>query len=430
MLSPNPLDFAKTFPFHIVISNDQHMLIKQVGGSLHDLYPDIKAGDFLREHFDIERPKRNPTIQDIHLSIKTTFLLRHKHTSLSFRYQVLGNEDAFLFFVGSPIVNSVGEFEKYGLKLSHFSPHDVLPDFLMVIEPKELYLKDIQSLAKRLQESRDHLVESNQQLLNKNEELAEARTMADLRNQQLIELNKSLEQTQAQLIQSEKLASIGGLAAGIAHELNQPLGVISLQAELAIEKYKVNPHENHEAALQQIMKQVQRATAIIDHLKLFGRDAEDLPKTPCQVNQLIDAVLTLFREPLRLRNITLQVHYETELPPVLCNEIQIEQVLTNLLSNARDALEQTSDKRIDVACSYENGQIIISVCDNGEGIPHELKGRIFDPFYTTKDVGKGTGLGLSVCYSIIKDHHGEIRVNSEPGKGSNFAVILPSANTV
>lgn len=428
MLCPNAGEFSKAFPFHIVIANNDAMTIQQIGPSLRALYPDIDISDPLDQHFSIERPKKKPSLDDLRIAIKTTFILKHHTSSLAFRYQLLAEQDALLFFVGSPIMNSIQEFERFGLKLSHFAPHDALPDFLMVIEPKDLYLKDIQNLANRLQESRDTLVNINNKLLSKNAELAEARTLADQKNQQLIELNQSLKETQAQLIQSEKLASIGGLAAGIAHELNQPLGIISLQSELSLEQHKLGTHQHLSKALQQILHQVQRATTIINHLKLFGRDAMDLPKTPCHISRLIDAVLTLLREPLRLNNITLNVYCEDTLPAILCNEIQIEQVLTNLLSNAKDALEHSPDKRIEIHCQQQDQQVVISIEDTGEGIPDEVKHRVFDPFYTTKEVGKGTGLGLSICYSIIQDHQGEIQMDSTAGQGSRVTVTLPIAN--
>lgn len=423
VVCPSAQGFFYAFPFHLVVN--ESLCIVQLGTSLREVCKEIGIGDLFTQHFEVERPRLSSSIANFHISEKTTYILRYKTSGILFRYQVLSDQGSLMFFVGSPVLSSAAQFGEFGLTLSNFAPHDALPDFLMVMEPKDLYLRDIKNLADSLKESRDALIKTNKILLEKNQELDQSKQTADEKNVQLAQLNKTLKETQAQLIQSEKLASIGGLAAGIAHELNQPLGVISLQAELSLVQLKDGHMQNIDQSLHQILNQVERATKIIDHLRIFGRDAWDVPKEPCDLTQLIADSLTLFREPFRLNNITLVEDLEKDVPPIKCNVIQLEQVITNLLSNAKDAVECSKEKLIVIRARRVADSVVIEVEDSGSGIPSKVQEKIFDPFYTTKEVGKGTGLGLSICYSIIKDHKGTLNVDSTIGKGARFVLTLP-----
>lgn len=238
--------------------------------------------------------------------------------------------------------------------------------------------------------------------------------------------NKQLVDTQDQLIQSSKLASIGGISAGLAHELNQPLGVIKLDAQLSEKILNDDNFDKNKviSKLESIIKQVERVSKIINHLKIFSRQGEQKTEE-VDVNWLIDESLVMLAQSLKISGIRLNTELKDDLPPVLCDYIQIEQVLTNLLTNARDALEGEEEKRIIVRSYVRENRLYIDVEDTGCGMPKSVIEKVFDPFFTTKDVGKGMGLGMSISYGIIKDHGGKLYIVSAPGKGTRFTMSLP-----
>jgi C4-dicarboxylate-specific signal transduction histidine kinase len=176
--------------------------------------------------------------------------------------------------------------------------------------------------------------------------------------------------------------------------------------------------------LHSAMQQVRKATEIISHLRTFGR-AASVSRESLAIAQVVMRSISLMREQLRLRQIEVNLHFPLEEIYVLGNAIQLEQVFINLLTNARDALANTSEKVITITCEVHDQLVEISVRDTGPGIPPGLEQRIFDPFFTTKDVGTGTGLGLSITYGIIKEHQGAILVENRPGEGALFLIQLP-----
>ncbi len=237
---------------------------------------------------------------------------------------------------------------------------------------------------------------------------------------------QELREKQAQLVQSAKLASIGELATGVAHEINNPLNNISLCAGNLIDALQGDTlsREAFLSELQLIMTQVQKAALIVDHLRGFGRVATR-QHTAIRVNDVVRSSLSLMREQLRLRDIEIVMQLAPDDPLVEANALQLEQVILNLMTNARDAVSVTATKIITIATALEETWVSIRVADTGIGMSDDVKARIFDPFFTTKDVGKGTGLGLSLSYGIIKDHQGGIAVESRPGQGSTFMIYLP-----
>ena len=248
-------------------------------------------------------------------------------------------------------------------------------------------------------------------------------------NQQLTIMNEQLINTQGQLLQSAKLASIGEISAGLAHELNQPLGTIKLSAEFAhelMEESEVNALQVIRK-LEKIIGQVDRAAKIINHLKIFSRQGEhEFSQT--DINWIIEESFILLAETLKMASISVTLELASDLPKVNCNYIQIEQVLTNLVTNARDAMDESIGKRLIVRSYIGGDNICVDVEDEGKGMSDSLMTKIFDPFFTTKIVGKGTGLGMSISYGIVKDHGGTLNVSSEEGKGSCFTMSLPQIN--
>ena len=239
---------------------------------------------------------------------------------------------------------------------------------------------------------------------------------------------RELRDKQEQLVQAGKLATLGELTTGVAHELNNPLNNIGLFVGNAVDLIELAVTEKGQIVreLGHAMQQVSKATEIISHLRTFGR-AAPVSREPISLRQVIERALSLMREQLRLREIEVTVDLGPEEPVVLGNAIQLEQVFINLLTNARDAVAEAPRKAIRIACSTGSGAVDVSLADSGHGIPPGLERRIFDPFFTTKEVGKGTGLGLSITYGIINEHGGTISVVSPPGEGATFLIHLPLA---
>jgi len=240
---------------------------------------------------------------------------------------------------------------------------------------------------------------------------------------------KEKQALEAQLRQSQKIKSIGTLASGVAHEINNPLTGMINYADLIAERVS---DEQLRKFAQGIIKEGNRVAEIIKSLLYFSRQ-EKQSHSPARMEDIINASLTLIGAVLRKDQITVEKEIVPDLPQVRCRSQQIEQVIINLLTNARDALNQRyegyhEDKliRILVQPFEEDGiqWIRTTVEDHGMGISADVIDRIFDPFFTTKSRTEGTGLGLSVSYGIVKDHHGELTVESEPGKDTRFYLDL------
>lgn len=229
---------------------------------------------------------------------------------------------------------------------------------------------------------------------------------------------------EVQILQSGKLAAIGELAAGVAHELNNPLTAILGNSQLLLRKAR--EQEDTYPLLEDIYECGRRCKNIIQNLLTFSRQDEYLFEK-FSVNEAVETVLSLIGYQFRQQQISLSLQLDESLPLVEGNSQQIEQVIINLLINARDALFECENeaKRITISTSFDDQFVCLAIEDNGIGIPEELHHEIFHPFFTTKQVTRGTGLGLSVSHGIIESHQGKIELESEVGKGSTFTVKLP-----
>ncbi|MDI4665822.1 hypothetical protein K9U40_16045 [Xanthobacter autotrophicus] len=239
------------------------------------------------------------------------------------------------------------------------------------------------------------------------------------------------------LYQMSKLASLGEVATGLAHEINQPLGVIRLAAANALTGMRMGLPEGHLASkLDRIMQQTARMSRIIDHMRIFGRVSEEQFQ-PSRPSDAVDGALQVVGAHFRLDEIEVETVFEADLPEVLCRQDQLEQVIINLLQNARDAINERRARtgehvagHIVVRVEQADGPgapdaVMIEVADNGGGIPDKVAERIFQPFFTTKPPGKGTGLGLSVSFGIVRDHGGSLSVRNGP-EGAIFTIRLPA----
>ena len=242
---------------------------------------------------------------------------------------------------------------------------------------------------------------------------------------------QELREKQVQLVQSAKLASLGELTTGVAHELNNPLNNINLIVGNLIDQVHAQSVEREGllVPLKVAMAQVLKASTIINHLRAFGRMAPT-EREPVLVNEVLTSAVELMQEQLRLRMIELTASWSPANPIVRGNRIQLEQVFLNLLTNARDAVDSSPKKSIWLSSVVQGDMVKIVFHDSGMGISAEHQSRIFDPFFTTKPVGEGTGLGLSISYGIITEHQGQIFVESHPGDGATFTIQLPLLNVV
>ena len=232
---------------------------------------------------------------------------------------------------------------------------------------------------------------------------------------------ESLRQTQEQLLQSEKMAAIGQLISGVAHELNNPLTAILGYSQLL--KSDEFSSGRGSAYVDKLYKQAQRTHRIVQSLLSFSRQHKP-ERTPVQLNQILDDTLTLREYDLKLNNITVHRQFDSHLPSTGGDFHQLQQVFLNILNNAVDAVnEKDGPREIWIRTERANNRVQVSVTDSGKGVKEP--NRIFDPFYTTKPVGKGTGLGLSICYGIVKEHGGEIHVRNSAPRGATFEVVLP-----
>ncbi|MEW6671206.1 MAG: ATP-binding protein [Thermodesulfobacteriota bacterium] len=245
-------------------------------------------------------------------------------------------------------------------------------------------------------------------------------------------------ETEQQLIQAGKMATLGEMATGVAHELNQPLSVIKTASSFCIKKIQKNEEIADKTLFTMLNKidgNVDRATKIITHMRQFARKT-DMNLVKVQINDILQRAFEIFSQQLKLRGIEVAWHLAPDLPLVTGDPDRLEQVFINLILNAREAMEEKSasmaaesiEKRITLKTAANGEKVTAEVCDTGIGIPKAVADKIFEPFFTTKEVGKGTGLGLSISYGIVKDCGGTIRVKSESGQGACFIITFPLPN--
>ncbi len=239
-------------------------------------------------------------------------------------------------------------------------------------------------------------------------------------------LHEEVVQAQAQLLQSSKLAAVGQLAAGVAHELNTPLCVSLVALEMLRMYIEMGQLEEVEEQLTAAETAGNRCKDIIAKLLYYARDSAS-GKSEADLNEVVRDTLELLGRQLTLDGVRIEPHLAPTLPRVRVNPNEIQQAITNLLINARDAVLQGSERLVTIATESDDKSVRVIVTDRGPGMPPEVLGRVFEPFFTTKEVGKGTGLGLSVSREILTRHGGDLTAESAPGKGSRFVLRLPPA---
>jgi len=253
------------------------------------------------------------------------------------------------------------------------------------------------------------------------------------------DITESIEK-ETQLIQAGKMSTLGQMASGIAHEINQPLNVIQVCADFFIKMVKKGeriPDEDLKTLANDINSNVQRASGIIKHMRDFARQS-DVVRHKVNINAPIEDVFKVMGHQLKMHRVEVVYEPDPDMPDIMADHNRLEQVFVNLVANAIDAMEEKAgqsdgedvEKQLTVKSFFENGFVTVTVSDTGTGMAPEVMNKIFEPFFTTKEVGKGTGLGVSISYGIVKDCGGVIEIESEVGKGTQFKLKFPALNSV
>ena len=229
---------------------------------------------------------------------------------------------------------------------------------------------------------------------------------------------------QNKMIEMNKMASLGEMSAGIGHELSQPLGTILLKCQMLPKIIDKREYEKSLQMIEDIRLQAIRAKEIMDSLRVISRDAKPEDRTSLDLSEAVRNAEVLIKDDLMMSKVKVQKEL-TQGVYIYASPVQLGQVITNLMNNARDALEDSDEKVITLRSYIKDDNGILEIEDTGPGIPEDYQSKIFEPFFTSKPVGKGTGLGLSMCYSMIQDNEGDISFKTAPGEGTCFTLSIP-----
>jgi len=406
----------RAFPFLFVVGEDLRLTF--VSSRISGLVSAVKPGAMLSDHFRAVRPESPLTLEDLRsLEGAVVILELRAHDQIRLRGEFFGGSgDEAIYFLGHPWVTDLKELEPAGLNLSDFPAHAGLTDMLVLIQTMKSGYAEARSLALQLQDTSLALEERNAEL---EDELA---------------LTKQLEET---VLQSQKMEAIGQLAAGVAHDFNNILLAINGHAGL------VAGNRDSERAtvvhMENILEACRRAAQLTARLLAFGR-RKVMEPTQVDIAQSLKEVERML-QPLLGEQVRLAVDHAPDLGTVVIDPSAMQQILTNLALNARDSF--VSGGTIKIHASREvvsegrllhSGQqlspgswIVIEVFDDGSGMTEEVRGRIFEPYFTTKSPGSGTGLGLSTVWWIIDRCNGAIEVESSVDTGTCFRVHLPTS---
>jgi two-component system NtrC family sensor kinase len=249
-------------------------------------------------------------------------------------------------------------------------------------------------------------------------EAASVGIFTDLRPR--LKMEKELREIQEALLQSEKLAAMGRLTSQIAHELNNPIYGIMNTLELL--KTEIPPESKRRRILELSLSETHRLAEMLRNMLSFSKPEEEV-RRPVKLNELLEGILLMFDKQMQEANVKVKTYFDEKLPEVMASTNQMRQVMLNMFKNAKEAMPKGGT--LTVGTWREKNKAVIHIRDTGVGISEENKNKIFEAFFTTKQKVKGVGLGLSVCYGIIKNHGGEIKVESEEGKGTHFTITLP-----
>ncbi|GAX36016.1 ATP-binding protein [Nodularia sp. NIES-3585] len=450
----SPELFVKAFPFHFVFNRNREIL--QAGDVLQRISSKSLVGSQIEEHFQINRPHIAVDFDAIGKKSNSIFILEFIQNGMCLKGQMMYHpEQEAIFFLGSPWVTEAATLVPLGINWKDFAIHDPITDFLFLLQAKNNTLADTKKLTLELQNA-----------LNIKEKLT---TVAQQQAQTLEKSLRKLQQTHAQLIQAEKMSSLGQLVAGVAHEINNPINFIHgnltyienhtkdlLNMMQLYQKFYGNSVPQIQDYIQEIQLEFilddlpkiihsmkigsKRITEIVLSLRNFSR-LDEAEKKKVDIHQGIDSTLLILNSRLRenAEQATIEiVKNYGNIPLIDCYPGQLNQVFMNIISNAIDALNtynqeraiteiQNNPSKIMITTEILNPNcVVIRIADNASGMTEAVKQRLFDPFFTTKPVGKGTGLGLSISHQIIVEKHGgKLSCKSKPGQGTEFWIEIP-----
>jgi two-component system NtrC family sensor kinase len=249
-------------------------------------------------------------------------------------------------------------------------------------------------------------------------EVASVGIFTDLRSR--LKMEKELQEIEQALLQSEKLAAMGRLTSQIAHELNNP--IYGIMNTLDLLKTEIPPESKRRRILEMSLSETHRLAEMLRNMLSFSKPEEE-ERRPVYLNDLLEGILLIIDKQMQEANVKVKTYFDEKIPEVMASTNQMRQVMLNMLKNAKEAMPKGGT--LTVGTGREKDKVVIHIRDTGMGIPEESQKKIFEAFFTTKQKVKGVGLGLSVCYGIIKNHGGEIKVESEEGKGTHFTISLP-----
>lgn len=424
----------------------------------------IFIGIFLVQGFFIFRPLVKLASEN-YLSANKAFVKVKKseqQLKINFQKQKLINKK--LYLSRKELEEKNTKLEESEAKLLKSSEEQIKINERLIAAQDELNLayKKLQDSEVEIRELADKQLQDNEKLFLAEKKLQSTLEKEQKSKEELAKALDSLKGAQSQLVHSEKMASLGQLTAGIAHEINNPInfissGMVSLKMsieamrEIAEEYTRLDDGDDPEDVLESVkeLKEeheyeeivdelddlindinygVQRTIEIVKGLRVFSRLDEEEAKN-ANVNENIDATLTLLRNKTKGK-IEITKHYDESMHEIECYPGQLNQVFMNILNNAVQAMpEDRKDAEITIYTEEADNEVYVRIKDNGVGIPDEIKDRIWEPFFTTKEVGVGTGLGMSITYGIVEKHGGKIDLTSEVGKGTEFVITLPKKIT-